>query len=209
VDDRDGLTADADFGGAAEPRLKKSGFEEEALPWLDAVYRFSLRLTGGNDDAAQDLTQETFLRAYRHWETYTPGTSARSWLFTICRNAFLRGQEQRSRRRESLESELDFKTEAFASALALDDIRAQDPERDFFDSFIDEEVMAAVNRLPEDFREAVVLSDLEGLSYNEIAEVMNIPIGTVKSRLYRGRRLLAKALHDYALDMGYIRGARA
>ncbi|MGH7555204.1 MAG: sigma-70 family RNA polymerase sigma factor [Longimicrobiales bacterium] len=198
-----------DAAAAGEPRLKKPGFEEEALPWLEAVYRFSLRLTGGNDDAAQDLTQETFLRAYRHWETYTPGTSARSWLFTICRNAFLRGQEQRARRRESLESELDFKTEAFASALALDDIRAQDPERDFFDSFIDEEVMAAVSRLPEDFREAVVLSDLEGLSYNEIAEVMDIPIGTVKSRLYRGRRLLAKALHDYALEMGYIRGAKA
>jgi RNA polymerase sigma-70 factor (ECF subfamily) len=207
VDESESILTDAN-AAAGEPRLRKPGFEEEALPWLEAVYRFSLRLTGGNDDAAQDLTQETFLRAYRHWETYTPGTSARSWLFTICRNAFLRGQEQRARRRESLESELDFKTEAFTSALALDDIRAQDPERDFFDSFIDEEVMAAVSRLPDDFREAVVLSDLEGLSYNEIAEVMDIPIGTVKSRLYRGRRLLAKALHDYALDIGYIRGAK-
>lgn len=190
------------------PRLKKKGFAEEALPWLDAVYRFSLRLTAGVDDAAQDLTQETFLRAYRHWDTYSPGTSARSWLFTICRNAFLRGQEQRARRRETLESELDYQVEAFASALALDEIRVRDPERSFFDSFIDREVTDAVARLPDEFREAVILSDLEGLSYAEIAEVLEVPIGTVKSRLYRGRRLLAEVLHDYALDMGYIRRAK-
>lgn len=192
---------------SAEPPLKKHGFAEEALPWLDAVYRFGLRLTGGNEDEAQDLSQETFLRAYRHWNTYTPGTSARSWLFTIMRNAFLRSQERKGRRREALESELDFKVEAINSAMALNEIRAQDPQRAFFDSFIDEEVLDAVSRLPDEFREVVVLSDLEGLSYNEIADVQDIPIGTVKSRLYRGRRLLAQALRDYALEMGYIRGA--
>ncbi len=111
------------------------------------------------------------------------------------------------RRRESLETDLDFNVEAVASARALTEIRAGDPERDFFDSFIDQEVLDAVATLPEEFREAVVLSDLEGLSYNEIAEVLAIPIGTVKSRLYRGRRLLAQKLRQYALDMGYIRGA--
>jgi RNA polymerase sigma-70 factor (ECF subfamily) len=189
----------------AEPPLRKPGFAEEALPWMDAVYRFSLRLTRGNEDAAQDLTQETFLRAYRHWDTFTPGTSARSWLFTICRNVFLRGEEQKGRRKESLESELDVNIEAVRSADILADIRRRDPERDFFDSFIDEEVMDAVARLPDEFREAVILSDLEGLSYLEIADVLQIPIGTVKSRLYRGRRQLAKALRDYAIDMGHIR----
>jgi RNA polymerase sigma-70 factor (ECF subfamily) len=198
---------DPDLVMTGEPKLAKPGFAEEALPWLDAVYRFSLRLTGGIDDEAQDLTQETFLRAYRHWDTYTPGTSARSWLFTICRNAFLRTEERRVRRRESLETDLDFNVEAVASARALTEIRARDPERDFFDSFIDQEVLDAVATLPEEFREAVVLSDLEGLSYNEIADVLAIPIGTVKSRLYRGRRLLAQKLRQYALDMGYIRGA--
>lgn len=193
---------------SVDPPLKKQGFVEEALPWMDAVYRFGLRLTGGNEDEAQDLSQETFLRAYRHWETYTPGTSARSWLFTIMRNAFLRSQERKGRRRETLESELDFSVEAINSAVALRDIRAQDPQGEFFDSFIDREVLDAVSRLPDEFREAVVLSDLEGLSYNEIAEVQNVPLGTVKSRLYRGRRLLAQALRDYALEMGYIREAR-
>jgi RNA polymerase sigma-70 factor (ECF subfamily) len=185
--------------------LGRSGFEEEALPWLEAVYRFSLRLTG-NEAEADDLTQETFLRAYRHWSTYTRGTSCRSWLFTICRNAFLRGRERRDRRMESFESELDVAVEAIASAEVLAEIRNEDPERRFFDSFIDAEVDAAIARLPDEFRQAVVLSDLEGLSYNEVAEVMDVPVGTVKSRLYRGRRLLAGALREYATEMGYIRG---
>jgi RNA polymerase sigma-70 factor (ECF subfamily) len=189
--------------------LRKPGFTEEALPWIDAVYRFALRLTRGNEDRAHDLVQETYLRAYRHWETYTPGTSARSWLFTICRNVFLRGEEQRGRRRETLESELEYNTEAVASAVALDEIRSADPERAFFDSFVDDEVLAAVEQLPDEFREAVVLSDIEGLSYNEIAEVLAVPIGTVKSRLYRGRRLLGQALHEYAVEMGYLRGVRS
>ena len=185
--------------------LGRSGFEEEALPWLDAVYRFSLRLTG-NEAEADDLTQETFLRAYRHWSTYTRGTSCRSWLFTICRNAFLRGRERTDRRMESFESELDVAVEAMAGAKVLAEIRNEDPERRFFDSFIDAEVDAAIARLPDEFRQAVVLSDLEGLSYNEVAQVMDVPVGTVKSRLYRGRRLLAAALRDYATEMGYIAG---
>jgi RNA polymerase sigma-70 factor (ECF subfamily) len=189
--------------------LRKPGFVEEALPWLDAVYRFALRLTRGNEDRAEDLVQETFLRAYRHWETYTQGTSARSWLFTIARNAFLRGEEQRGRRRETLESELDYQAEAVASAAVLDEIRTADPERAFFDSFVDDEVIVAVERLPDEFREAVVLSDIEGLSYAEIAGVLDVPIGTVKSRLYRGRRLLGRALQDYAIEMGYLRGVRS
>lgn len=189
-----------------DPALGRPGFEDEALPWLDAVYRFSLRLTG-NEAEADDLTQETYLRAYRHWDTYTRGTSCRSWLFTICRNAFLRGRERRDRRMESFESELDVAVEAIASAEVLAEIRNEDPERRFFDSFIDAEVDAAVTRLPDEFRQAVVLSDLEGLSYAEVAEVLEVPVGTVKSRLYRGRRLLAAALRDYATEMGYIRGS--
>jgi RNA polymerase sigma-70 factor (ECF subfamily) len=176
---------------------------------MDAVYRFSLRLTAGDRHKAEDLTQETFLRAYRHWHTYTPGTSCRSWLFTICRNAFLRGEERRGRRREVLDSELDVDVEAISSVEAFAEIQTADPERAFFDSFVDEEVMAAVSRLPDEFREAVVLSDLEGLGYHEIAAVLDVPLGTVKSRLYRGRRLLAQALRDYAVDMGYLRAVKS
>ncbi len=191
--------------GPAE-RLSKPGFEAEALPWMDAVYRFALRLTRGNEAEADDLTQETFLRAFRHWDTFSPGTNARSWLFTICRNVFLRQREREARRNESLESELNFAVEAVASATALHDLRRDDPEHTFFDSFLDAGIDRALADLPDEFRESVILSDLEGLSYAEIAEVTGVPVGTVKSRLYRGRRLLARALHDYGREMGYVSG---
>jgi RNA polymerase sigma-70 factor, ECF subfamily len=195
---------------AADDRpIRKPGFAEEALPWLDAVYRFALRLTGGNAAEAEDLAQETFLRAYRHWDTYTRGTSARSWLFTITRNAFLRSRERRAARPESLESELDFDVAAVSAADLFDAGEAPDPERLFFDSIVDDEVIRAIERLPPDFREVVVLSDVEGLDYREIAAVIDAPLGTVKSRLYRGRRLLERALYDYAVEMGYLRRKRA
>lgn len=190
---------------AAEGAGLKPGFEEEALPWLDAVYRFALRLHAGDTERAADLVQETYLRAYRHWDTYTRGTSCRSWLFTIARNTFLRGEERRVRRREIPDADLDVDLEAVAGAGLLGEMREADPEHAFFDSFVDEEVLAAVERLPPEFREAVVLSDLEGLNYGEIADVLDVPMGTVKSRLYRGRRLLAKELRDYAIEMGWIR----
>lgn len=193
---------------SAEPGLRKPGFAEEALPWLDAVYRFSLRLAGGIEEEARDLAQETFLRAYRHWHTYARGTSCRSWLFTICRNAFLRQEERRGRRPEVAESALDYRVEALASTRVLDELRAEDPERRFFDSIVDREITAAVAKLPVEFREAVVLGDLEGLPYADISAVLGVPVGTVKSRIYRGRRLLAAELHDYAREMGYLSGGR-
>jgi RNA polymerase sigma-70 factor (ECF subfamily) len=198
--------AERDARAIPERRLAKPGFEDEALPWLDAVYRFSLRLTGGNEAEAEDLTQETFLRAYRHWATYTPGTNVRSWLFTICRNVFLRSRERQERRKETLESEIDIAVEALAATSAFSDLNNNDPERTFFNSFLDAGIDRAVAELPEAFREAVILSDLEGLSYQEIAEVLDVPVGTVKSRLFRGRRLLAEALRDYGTEMGYVRG---
>src|SRR5688572_4029301 len=189
----------------AEPSLDKNGFVEEAMPWLDAVYRFALRLTAGNVAEAEDLTQDTFVRAYRSWHTFERGTSARSWLFTIARNAFLRTREQLARRMELTESEIDADIASVNAGSVFYDIGVPDPERDFFDSFIDDEVMRAVEQLPPDFREVVVLSDVEGLNYAEIAGVIGAPIGTVKSRLFRGRRQLERMLYEYAIDTGYIR----
>jgi RNA polymerase sigma-70 factor (ECF subfamily) len=168
------------------------------------VYRFALRLAGGRQDEAEDLTQDTFLQAYRAWEGYTPGTNCRSWLFTIARNRFLRGEERRGRRPEVPESQLDTTAEALAAG-RYGPVETTDPERAFWDSFIDEEVMRALDRIPTPFREVVVLSDVQGLSYPELAEVLALPIGTVKSRLFRGRRLLQDALYDYAVEMGHVR----
>lgn len=183
-------------------------FDEEALPHLDAVYRFALRLSG-SPDAAEDLVQETFLRAYRSWDQYTPGTRCKSWLFTICRNVFLRQRERGQRHEEILQEEMGKGPgEGSAAPSVVNPVwlstMGSDPEGSFFDSIVDEEVLRAIGDLPEEYRTAVVLSDLEGLPYNEIAEAMGVPVGTVKSRLFRGRRRLQEALRDFAVEMGYI-----
>lgn len=176
---------------------KQEQFEKEALPHLDAVYRFALRLTGSPADA-EDLVQETFLRAYRSWDHYTPGTAAKSWLFTICRNAFLRQRQQDTRRAQVIQEAAPRETALFMPAYQ------DDPEGSFFDSLVDETILQHIDQLPSEFREVVLLSDLEGLSYNEIAKVLEIPLGTVKSRLFRGRKLLQKVLYDYARESGIV-----
>jgi RNA polymerase sigma-70 factor, ECF subfamily len=187
-----------------EPRLSKEGFAEEALPWLDAVYRFALRLTNGDRDAAEDLAQETFLRAHRFWHTYEGGTKAKSWLFTICRNTYLHQRDRARNQRERPAADLDPRTEELASASAFHNA-AGGPEREFFDALIDDEVVEAIDDLPDEFREVLVLSDLGDLKYAEIAEVLDIPVGTVKSRLFRARKLLQERLRDFAVRSGYVR----
>jgi RNA polymerase sigma-70 factor (ECF subfamily) len=181
-----------------------TGFEDEALPHLDAVYRFALRLSGAPDQA-EDLVQETFLRAFRSWNQYTRGTAAKSWLFTICRNVFLRRRE-RTQRHDQIVTETAGPASPGPSPLnpVWVSVMGADPEGAFFDSIVDDRIMNAINDLPEEYRTAVVLSDLEGLPYAEIAKLMEVPVGTVKSRLFRGRRQLQQVLYDYAVEMGYI-----
>ncbi len=184
-------------------------FHAEALPHLDAVYRFALRLTG-SPERAEDLVQETFLRAFRSWDQYKPGTRCKSWLFTICRNLFLRERE-RGRRHDELVEE-NALAEGPGGPLANPvwlSLTETDPEGEFFDSIVDEEVLKAIDALPEEYRTAVVLSDLEGLPYQEISEMMDVPVGTVKSRLFRGRRKLQEVLYEYAVEMGYISAGTA
>jgi RNA polymerase sigma-70 factor (ECF subfamily) len=173
---------------------------------MDAVFRFALRLSGA-EDRAQDLVQETFLRAFRSWDQYTPGTQCKSWLFTICRNVFLRNSERSQRHDELVAENVDRSAGAFEVVNPIWAKTAEvDPEGDFFKTIVDEGVLQHLQALPEDYRSAVVLSDLEGFSYQEIAEMMDVPVGTVKSRLFRGRRVLQKVLYDYAVSMGYISG---
>lgn len=181
-----------------------NGFEDEALPHLDAVYRFALRLSG-SPDQAEDLVQETFLRAFKSWGQYTKGTAAKSWLFTICRNVFLRRRE-RTHRHDEIVSENVGRSGPGPNPMnpVWVSVLGVDPEGDFFESIVDDRILQAIQDLPEEYRSAVVMSDLEGLSYAEIAEAMEVPVGTVKSRLFRGRRQLQKVLYDYAVEMGYV-----
>lgn len=184
-------------------------FRGEALPQMDAVYRFALRLAR-DPDVAEDLTQETFLRAYKSWDQYTPGTQVKSWLFTICRNQFFRSEERRRRHDEIVTQQAEADPRMISrEATVFRAARERDPEGAFWSRIVDADVMRAIDDLPTEFRYPVVLSDLEGLSYPEIAAVLNIPLGTVKSRLFRGRRILEKELYVYAAEQGIIPGARS
>lgn len=188
----------------AEPE----GFHEEALPYLDAVYAFGLRLTSGDRHEAEDLVQDTFLKAHRAWDSYERGTRVKSWLFTICRNTYLQRKKLARNSRERAASDLDARIDALSAASAFEK-GPPDPEGHFFDQLIDDEVVRAIDELPEEYREALVLSDLGDLRYAEISEVLGVPVGTVKSRLFRGRRILQERLRDFATERGYIEGGES
>jgi RNA polymerase sigma-70 factor (ECF subfamily) len=179
---------------------RRAQFEAEALVHLDALYSFALKLTKSRDDA-EDLVSDTMLRAFDRWEQYRLGTNVRAWLFTILYHTFV----SRARRINSREVQLPEDADSWAS---LEVVGEADPEGSFYDSFVDEEVTRAIDALPRDYRTAVVLSDVQGLRYAEIAEILGIPEGTVKSRLFRGRRMLQKKLASYAIEMGYIKKGR-
>jgi RNA polymerase sigma-70 factor, ECF subfamily len=195
------IPAPAQASAPADDR--RAGFEQEALVHLDSLYRVALRLTGNAADA-DDLVQETMLKAYRAWDQYQRGTNAKGWLLTILRHAFI--NEYRRKTRHPATVDLDA-IEPFA---VFEDLQQDDdPQGRFFDQIVDDEVLRAIDNLPEQFREAVVLSDVEGMSYEEVARILDVPIGTVKSRLFRARRMLQAKLYEYAVSMGYIKGTHA
>ncbi len=177
---------------------KEAEFEAEALVHLDSLYGLALRLTGGNASGAEDLVQEALLKAYRAWDDFQLGTNCRAWLMTILRNTFINNFRRRQRRPQTV----DF--EDVADRSVFSEVMEKDPTGRFFDRIIDDEVIAAIDDLADEFRIPVVLSDLEGLSYQEVAEIMDIPVGTVKSRLFRARKRLQERLYDYAREMGYV-----
>jgi RNA polymerase sigma-70 factor (ECF subfamily) len=180
-------------------RDKNRHFEAEALRWLPDVTRFALSLTRDEADA-DDLVQETFLRAYSSWDSFVPGTECRGWLFVICRNAFRRGRVREARYVDADDAEL----EALAAA-ALHASAAQSGYGNLFTTVdLSDAVGRALEQLPEPFREAVTLVDLNDQSYDEAARVLGVPVGTVRSRLFRARRLMQESLIDHARDAGIV-----
>ncbi len=179
-------------------------FEEVALVHLDALYRSALRLTH-NRSEAEDLVQETCLRAFRGFHRFNPGTNCRAWLFTILRNAFLNRIRQAGRDVLAGES-ADLESTAFPRV--AETLPARDhPDEEFFQTVLHGDVDRALKALPLPFREVVILADLEGLAYKEIAQVVGCPIGTVMSRLSRGRGLLRQALGRLAQEHGYVKAS--
>ena len=181
---------------------RDAAFARDALPWLDDVYRFAVSLTRDESDA-DDVVQETFLRAYRSWHTFIPGTDCRRWLFTICRNVFLRLRE---RQRPTVDLE-----DGEQDAVAAGSVYAAARERGYDDIYARVDLAPALREalddLAEPFRSAVILVDVEDLTYESAAEVMGVPIGTVRSRLFRGRRLLQEKLLTVAEDLGLVPAA--
>ncbi len=182
----------------AEPSTAGRSFDEEALPHLDALYRVALRHTA-DATLAEDLVQDTMLKAYRSWRQYRPGTNAKGWLLTILRNTFI--NDYRRRKHEPIAMDLEA-----VEPHALDrSIEETDPEGTFFSQIVDAKVLEAIDTLAPEFREVLALSDIEGMRYAEIAETLKIPVGTVKSRLFRARRQLQAQLYAHAVEMGYIK----
>lgn len=176
-----------------------------ALVHLDALYQVALRLTR-NRAEAEDVVQEACLRAFRSFDRFNPGTNCRAWLFTILRNVFL--NRVRGAGREVLEADMEGVDTAEAAARArvvAGNPIAGNPEEEFFQTVVHGDIDRALKGLPLPFREAIVLVDIEGLSYREAAEVLGCPIGTVMSRLSRGRALLRRALGRFAREHGYIK----
>jgi RNA polymerase sigma-70 factor, ECF subfamily len=179
-------------------------FEAEALPWMDDVYRFALSLTRDASDA-DDVVQETYLRAYRSWHTFQPGSDARRWLFTITRNVFLRSRE-RDRRFVDLE---DGDVEALNSFSDHGQMLRDGTDQLLSRIDLAPALRRALGELDEPFKSAVVLVDLEDQSYEAAAEILGVPIGTVRSRLFRGRRILQDKLITYARDAGFSTAQRS
>jgi RNA polymerase sigma-70 factor (ECF subfamily) len=179
---------------------KRSEFEDEALVHLDVLHGRALRLTGGDEARSQDLVQETVLKAWRAWDSYESGTNCKAWLLTILRNTFINEFRQKKSRPDPVDYD------DVEERPVWNQLRQEDPAGEFFDRMIDDEIIEAIEALPEDFRVALVLSDIEDMSYDEIAAELDVPLGTVKSRLYRARRRLQTELYDYAREMGYVRG---
>jgi RNA polymerase sigma-70 factor, ECF subfamily len=186
------------------PKSDRQRAEFEALlqPHLDALFAAAMRLTRNARDA-EDLVQDGVVRAYRFFDRFERGTNFRAWVFKILTNTFINRYRRTVKERSIVDGpEREAVHDQFVSRDASD--YAADPERHFFDRLVSDDVVRAVDALPIDFRMVVILADLQEFTYKEIADILDIPVGTVMSRLFRGRRLLEKALLRYAASSGIL-----
>ena len=172
-------------------------FQEEFLPQIEALYNFAYHLTYNEDDA-NDLVQETYLKAYRFADKYIEGTNAKAWLFKILKNAFINEYRKKSKRPTKVDYEEIVTYHDSDEGGGYLDLREE-----IFQGMMGDEVTTAINALPVDFRTVILLCDIEGFTYEEIAKIIDIPIGTVRSRLFRARNTLKQRLKAYAESLGF------
>jgi RNA polymerase sigma-70 factor (ECF subfamily) len=179
-------------------------FADLTMEYMGSLYSAALRMTRNPSDA-EDLVQETYLKAYRAFGSFKEGTNLKAWLYRILTNTFINSYRARKRRPEQTDIDDVEDLYLYRRLGGLEAVNAsRSPEEEVLEHFTEAEVKAAVEALPEQFRMAVLLADVEGFSYKEIAEILDIPIGTVMSRLHRGRKALQKTLHDFGMQRGLV-----
>ena len=204
---RPGAAADLDSGamtaqGEVDRGELRERFEREALPFMDQLYAAAMRMTRNPQDAG-DLVQETFVKAFQAFEQFEPGTNLKAWLYRIQTNTFI--NSYRKRQRDPYQGSIDELEEwQLGGAESATATHSRSAEAEAIDHLPDSDVKEALQSIPEDFRMAVYLADVEGFAYQEIADIMKTPVGTVMSRLHRGRKLLRERLRDYAIGRGII-----
>ncbi len=179
-------------------------FAELAMEYMGSLYSAALRMTRNPADA-EDLVQETYLKAYRAFGSFKEGTNLKAWLYRILTNTFINSYRARKRRPEQTDIDDVEDLYLYRRLGGLEAVSAgRSAEEEVLEHFTEGDVKAAVEALPEQFRMAVLLADVEGFSYKEIADILDIPIGTVMSRLHRGRKALQKTLHDFGMERGLV-----
>lgn len=177
-------------------------FEREAIPHMDSLYNFALKMTGDEDDA-DDLVQETYLKAFRFFDKFEKGTNCKAWLFRIMKNSYINDYRKQVKEPNKVDYE---DVQNFYENIKSDEVETKHYEQDVFSNLLDDEISKAITDLPEDFRTVIILSDIEGFTYDEIADFVDIPVGTVRSRLHRARKMLYSQLYDYAKLKGFTDG---
>src|SRR5712691_10697446 len=198
--------------GADAPAREGNGvsswdFDSQVMPYLDSLYNTAYRMTRSAEDA-EDLVQETYFKAYKYYDKFEEGTNLKAWLFKILKNTFINNYRKKKLEPRSVDfAEIE---DSFERIVRRDNSeQPADPESEFFIGVLDDDVKKALDSLPYDYRMVVILADLEDFSYKEIAEILDCPVGTVMSRLYRGRKLLQKNLMSYAVEQGVLQAPRA
>ena len=180
--------------------IKEDEFANETLPHRNALYNYALKISGNSDDA-QDLVQETYYKAFRHFDKFESGTNSKAWMFMILKNSFINDYRKSKREPYKLDYE---QIQNFYENVKSDRAQTNNLDEDFYNDLLDDELTKAIDQLPSKMREVFLLCDLDGNSYEETAELVGCPIGTVRSRLHRARHMLQETLLDYAKDRGFL-----
>ena len=178
---------------------KQADFEKEMIPHLDSLYNFAIRLTSDPIDA-EDLVQDTIVKAFRFFGSYEKGTNAKAWLFRILKNSYINNYRKKSKQPQQVDYD---EVSTYYENIRSEQSDTTDMEDILYRDMLDDQITRALQRLPEYFRTVVLLCDVEGFTYEEIANMLDVPIGTIRSRLHRGRNLLRVELEEYADKRGY------